>query len=272
MQGRLHEAELLLEQSVRILRVAPPNYAVNLASSLGKLARVYSLQGQYALAMPLFQEAIAMGTERGGNDVAFGDALVGLAVTFRVQGEFDRAEPLLRKALAIYETTGRINSMRGASALQNFGLLRLYEQKNVEAEQYLRRALNAAQTAFGPDHPSVALVKVNLAEACLRLQKYAECESLLRHSYEIERAADHSSIAIARWLYVQAELDVKLQHDADADLHFQKAVAMLERTAGPDLPLTAEVLRAYGDFLKPSRKNESISLRRRADAILSLRK
>jgi tetratricopeptide (TPR) repeat protein len=264
MQGRLREAVPLLEQAVGALRTAPPQYAANLVSSLGTLAKTYSLLGQDSLAMPLFQEALVVGTRLGGDAPAFADTLLGLGSLYRDRGDPDRAEPLFRKALAIYQKTGCMDQMRGATALSHVGFLRLREHKYFEAEKHFRASLDILRKAFGPNHISVGAAEVNLALACVRGGKYQESDVLLRHSREIESRTHDRSVSMARGLQVRAELDARLRNVAQAETHFREAIAMLESVAGPEHPLTADALLDYAAFLKPSRKKESALLRDRA--------
>jgi hypothetical protein len=67
-------------------------------------------------------------------------------------------------------------------------------------------------------------------------------------------------------------MDALLGRKKQADAHFREAIAIFEKSAGPNHPLTGDALRAYAAFLKPTRKKEAASVARRAEAILSLRK
>ncbi|SPE42900.1 exported hypothetical protein [Candidatus Sulfopaludibacter sp. SbA3] len=271
IQGHLEQAVPLLEQAVQILRQAAPEYTVDLVSSLRSLGSAYTQLAEYSIALPLLEEAVSGSAALSERDPVAADAIVGLASLFLAQRMPDRAEPLLRKALAIYEGAGALNRMRGAGVLTQLGLLRLRERKYVAAEQYFRRALEILRRAFGPGHVSTAAAEVNLAIACLRLEKYQESGTLLQHSFAIQNAAFGESQAMARWLDVRAEWESRLGHRTEADARFREAIAMFEKTAGADHPLTAEALLDYADFLRHDRKKEATALQRRATEILSLR-
>jgi tetratricopeptide (TPR) repeat protein len=260
-----------LEQAVRILRSAGPEFRADLASNLSKLGSVYAQLADYPIAMPMLEEAVATATPLGDHNPVLADSLVRLASLLLDQGMAERAEPLLRKAVAILEKTGDIKGMRGSGALTKFGFLRYRQRNYPAAAQYFRQALDNLKKTFGPDHVSVAGAEINLATACLHLEKFEEAGELLRQSYEIEKTAYGESRMLARWLCVQAQLQSKLGHRNEAEARFRQAIAMFEKTAGPDHPSTAEALMVYADFLRPDRKQEAASLQRRAAAILSLR-
>ena len=76
----------------------------NVATSLNNLAGLYSSQGKYEEAEPLYQQALEMlqkllGTEHP--DIA--TSLNNLAGLYSSQGKYEEAEPLYQQALAIAE-------------------------------------------------------------------------------------------------------------------------------------------------------------------------
>ena len=272
-ESRMREATPLLEQSVGILRKAPPRYAIVLIVALGHLGRVCTQNEDYARGISLFEEALDLGTRIGDTEPAFADTLIAFASSLRLQHKMNRTEPLLRKAQAIYEKTGCMHQMRGAGLLTNFGFMRMDEGKYFAAEEYFRQALRVLIQIFGPDTLSVALAEVNLAETALRVGDYRECGDLLDHSYAIERKELATTTSFARWSYVRAQLDDKTGRETAAGGHFKDAIALFEQTAGSAHPMTGDALLTYSRFLaNTSHRKEAAALRKRANAILALKK
>jgi tetratricopeptide (TPR) repeat protein len=271
--GREREAFGILKQAIGTLGKAQPQYGMVLVAALGHLGRAYTEREDYAHSDPLFEEALDVGTRMGDTDAVFGDTLIAFASSLRLQHKMNRVEPLLRKAQAIYEKTGCMHQMRGAGLLTNFGFLRMDEGKYFASEENFRQALGILTQVFGPDTLSVALAEVNLAETELRVGEYRECGDLLDHSYAIERKEFATTRSFARWSYVRAQLDEKLGRETAADGHFKDAIALFEQTAGAEHPMTGDALLTYSRFLANiSRKKEATALRKRANAILALKK
>src|SRR5262249_11604927 len=67
-----------------------------------------------------------------------------------------------------------------------------------DAEPLLRRALAIGEKALGFDHPDVASILSNLADALQRARRFDEAEPLFRRALEIDEKSyppDHPSIA-----------------------------------------------------------------------------
>jgi tetratricopeptide (TPR) repeat protein len=268
-QQKPSEAAPLLEEAMAILR--PGQFGSDLLSTMAHLGEAYTALGRSAEAEPLLQEAVARGTLMRPEDPALGDALVGLADLWRHKDNDARAEPLLRKALDIYGLGHMLSPTRSAGAYSQLGFIRLNDGKQRDAEQYFRRAIDVIRAAFGPDHLTVAVAEVNLAQAYVRAGNLVGAHALLEHSAPIEKHTERPSPYLATCLFVEAEWHAALGHTVEADQLFRESIAMFDATGWNNDRFTAEVLFAYARLLKPDRKKEAAALQRRANAIRSLR-
>jgi len=164
-----------------------------------------------------------------------------------------------------------LSATRTANALSQLGFIRLNEGRNLDAEQYFRRAVNMMRVAFGPDHLAVAVAEVNFAYAYIRSGNLPGARTLLEHSAPIEKNATHPSPHLAMCLFAEAQWNARSGHTAEADQLFRESIRMFDATGQANDPFTAEVLIAYARFLKPRRKKDAAALQRRANAIRSLR-
>jgi tetratricopeptide (TPR) repeat protein len=268
-QQKPSEAVPLLEEALAALR--PGAFGSDLLSAMAHLGEAYTALGRSAEAAPLLQEAVTRGTQMRLDDPALGDALVGLAELQRRKGNDARAEPLLRKALSIYEHGGVVSPTRAAAAISPLGFIRLNEGKQLEAEQYFRRAVDMIRAAYGPDHLAVAVAEVNLAHAYVRSGNLSGARELLEHGAPIEKNTGHPSTYLATCLFVEAQWHAALRHTVEADQFFRESIAMFDATGWANDRFTAEVLVDYARFLKPYRKKDAAALQRRANAVRSLR-
>jgi tetratricopeptide (TPR) repeat protein len=104
--------------------------------------------GQYATALPIAQEALAI-RERvlGPSSVDVASSLNTLGEIYRGQGRFDDAERLHRRALAIQEKELGPDNPDVAESLTSLAMLRNAQGSFIEAEALLKRALLILENA-----------------------------------------------------------------------------------------------------------------------------
>ncbi len=159
---------------------------LRLATSLNDLAEVYRIQGDTALAIPLYRRALAIWEGAPGTDrLDIATALNNLAEAYRSEGNHVEAEPLYRRALAIWEQDLGPDHANVATGLNNLALALHAEQRLEEAESLFRRALSVWEESLGPTNPSVAAVLTNLANVLRTRGAYADAEPLARRSLAI---------------------------------------------------------------------------------------
>ncbi len=159
---------------------------LRLATSLNDLAEVYRIQGDTALAVPLYRQALAIWEGAPGTDrLDIATALNNLAEAYRSEGNQVEAEPLYRRALAIWEEDLGGDHTNVATGLNNLALALHAEQRLEEAESLFRRALSIWEVSLGPTNPSVAAVLTNLANVLRSGGAYADAEPLARRSLAI---------------------------------------------------------------------------------------
>jgi len=74
------------------------------AASLAQVAELYRARGQYALAEPLFERALAIRDEiLDPEDPELAKSLADLAELYYVEGRYADAKPLYERAIAIKE-------------------------------------------------------------------------------------------------------------------------------------------------------------------------
>jgi CHAT domain-containing protein/tetratricopeptide (TPR) repeat protein len=101
--GRFPEAEPYLAEAVKIRRKIHRPMHPELGKSLSNLAALYQAKGQFADALPLCQEVVAIwGNTPGGlNGIHLQQGLCALGVTHRSLGNLEAAEACLNDAVAI---------------------------------------------------------------------------------------------------------------------------------------------------------------------------
>ena len=84
--------------------------------------------------------------------------------------------------------------------LNNLAIISRTKGRLAEAEDFYLRAIAINEKSLGPQHASLGMPLINLAELYTQLQRYAEAERFHRRALTILDAAlgpDHAEIAFA---------------------------------------------------------------------------
>jgi tetratricopeptide (TPR) repeat protein/tRNA A-37 threonylcarbamoyl transferase component Bud32 len=148
------------------------------------LAETYRMIGEYELALPHAERAVALQVELHGAGHA--ETLFNkhqLAVLCLHLGKNDRAEQLSREVLRAAADQGGDHVLT-RHAKMNLASAYLRQNKLDQAGKLNREVLDAQAAALGPDHPDVLACKNNLATVYLHQNRPADAEPLLRAALE----------------------------------------------------------------------------------------
>jgi tetratricopeptide (TPR) repeat protein len=221
------------------------------ANLLRRAGSYLERRGEYAGARDLLKQSLNLTeTVRGPRHLEVAYVLSTLGFLLQGQGELDDARRAHERALAIYEAhlppdhSGRggvLDSDIGRDigrALNNLGLVRYLQEDLPGARDYLERALDTNQTAFGPDHPEVASTLNNLGQV-LRREGLAGARGLHERALAIKQAAPDfgpDSPSVAETLnYLGVVLHDLGELRASRDAH-QRALEIFQALFPPDHP------------------------------------
>jgi CHAT domain-containing protein/tetratricopeptide (TPR) repeat protein len=232
--GDYPSAESLLRRSLRILEKALGQQHQDTATTLSNLGRVLDLQGKYS-------ETTGGGT---GEDAK---QLSTRAQELINRGQYKEAETLQYRVVAIHDKILGREHPSTATSLSNLGNVLYLQGKLKEAETIHRSVLAIREKVLGPQHPDTATSMNNLA-------------NVLQEQGKDELLSPSESRAQARF---------NLQAYTETESLFRKALAIQERTLGPNHPATANTLNNLGTYLdRRGRTEEAEPLQRRALDIL----
>jgi eukaryotic-like serine/threonine-protein kinase len=167
------------------------------AEMMTVIGRVYQRLGLYDKAMPLLEEAVAIGGARGEHTVQLAQSLNDLGVLRRERGDAVVAAPLLEKALAMRrDLLGREHKDVAVTLVE---LGRVYQDQggNDRAEALFREALDIRRRVLGEAHRETATSKSALALLLFNRGDIAAAEPLFRQSLDTSRAVlsdDHPNV------------------------------------------------------------------------------
>lgn len=125
--------------------------------------------------------------------------------------------------------------------LHGAGIALVRLSRYAEAEKLLRRAIAAAETAYGPQYPAVASIAFGLSDLCCVLGRYDEAENICLRLLK-SMTASQENPARVRVLLRLADVNRKQGRLNDAERAYLAAVAERTATFGARHPKVAEIL------------------------------
>lgn len=226
-QGRYAESEKLYREALPVIEELAGPDSLAAIRAVSNLAALYSSSGNLNQAESLAQRAeaafrdlpAATAADRSGNRQI-------LASIYLAQHRYADGEKLLRSVL---EQGGA----DAVTAYSNLAAAALGGRDNALAEQYARRAVEAAQRELPARHSLAAVALNNLAQACRFQGKYLEAENYYRQAIGIwEEALGAQHPDVARGLMNLAAFYHERGRETGAEDLYLRAAAILEQTVG----------------------------------------
>jgi tetratricopeptide (TPR) repeat protein len=206
------------------------------AEMLTLIGRTYERMGLQPKALPLLEEALAIGRRTfGGDHVRVAQSLNDLGVLHRTVGHLPQAEALLRESLAMRRRVIGPRSAEVAVTLVELARVLIDSGQDREAETLARESLAIRTELFGDEHRETATSKNELGLQLLRRGEVTEAESLFRQNVATTMhllGPDHPNTAAAKGnlgLVLAAKGDL-----AGAEALAREALAVNLRAVGPD--------------------------------------
>lgn len=201
--AHLSKAEHSYKESIALWEKTPgtdPNFA----ATLGNLASLRLSQTKLSDALKLYRRAEQiLVSHYGAASPRAAWVVCGIADVYWQMGHHEEAKQTLDRTLAILNGSGR--DMELAIALFLRAKIAWTENRNSEAEQLIRQAINLWGRSLGPQHPTYASALTGLAVLISRRDP-AEAEHLFRQSLEIietQFGPDHAYAGFTHVLYAR---------------------------------------------------------------------
>ncbi|MDJ0578672.1 tetratricopeptide repeat protein [Crocosphaera sp.] len=160
----------------------------DLITANNRLGRFYEGQGNYATALPWYEQNVKLLKSRlGDRDPDTATSLNDLAKLYVNQGRYPEAEPLYKKALALRKEILGSRHPSVASSLNNLAELHRKQGRYPETEPLYKEALALRKEILGSRHPSVASSLNNLAILYYDQGRYIEVEPLLKEALALRK-------------------------------------------------------------------------------------
>jgi tetratricopeptide (TPR) repeat protein len=266
--------------SPSVLMDHDPYVALSDAGALDNRATDMFNRGEYADALPLYQQALVLaqrahtavpGTPQTILDVVF--AMSELGKTQRNLGDLPGAQIVLQQAVALAEPPPvGPDHPRLALALKDLGRVLRQRGRYDEADATLQRALTMQEQLLGPEHADVSLTLTQMGHSCIAQGNYRRAKGLLKRAVaigELHVVPDEYPNELCFALNSLCTVYIHLKdHELAQDIA-ERQLALAEQFKGPHHPNVAVALINVAVSLQDQRKLcEAQSMYERALAIL----
>lgn len=246
--GNVEEGEKSLRRAIA-LRVQA------LGDRHAEVALLRMTLGQILAAASKFDESIveleiAKGLVAKGVGVAHPDyasALTKIGVVYLHQGKYDEAQTLFEQSLDIRRTHYGPNDSEVGRALVNMGSLYYNAGKFELAAARYAQALEVMKRAVEPDHPDLAAIHIGVAVSASALGNLDQALRHNTHAYTMLKNRDDQPMLLANVLGNMALLHAYRDEWAQAVQRYAEAIAVHEKTLGPDHAHSAYLLTGMGE-------------------------
>jgi len=188
--GQASEAEALVEEALELRRETAGPDDPALAGGLNLLGVILKRQERYGEAQARHEGALDLQMRLLGEAHPEVARTLHLLAGYRESENLAESEALHRRALGIRTASLGAAHPLTLSSLRTLGRLARVQGEPARAEAYFNEALAGLLETVGPDHPDVALAKLNLADLLVGYRDDApRAESLYRAAVAIQRNA-----------------------------------------------------------------------------------
>ena len=240
-----------------------PEVLASLESTIGS---VYLNWGLPAEAAPLLESALtrleSLHPEPHGDTV---ETLRLVAKLHSAEGRYQDSFDQIERALELDRQLGHPDRERRARLLSRASIALWRLSRLDEASSHAREALTIMEGIDGvpPDH--LAPLYTTLAVIEKRRERWAESAELTQRAIELYLAADPGHPRLHLSLNNLGNVLMRLGQLEESEASFRKALAVLERTVGPDALANANKLNNLGITVRRlGRVEEAVVLHRRA--------
>ena len=210
---------------------------------LSLLGRVYERRGDYAQALPLLEQAVALGRRTLGPSHELAQSLNDLGVARRQLAETDTARAALEEALAMRREILGEEHPEVAISHSELGRTLLDQGRLDEAESHFRKALEIRRKVLGPADHETATSMSDLGLLLRQKGDGADAEALFRETLAVTRTSsgpEHPDVATAL-SNLALTVNERGDHKA-AETMFREALAIGRASLGPEHPGNANRL------------------------------
>ncbi len=240
--GRYSEVEPLLVEALELDKRLLGEQNVCVSISLINLASLYNLQGRYDDAETMFLQALELSKYWCEEDkTLLITCLNHLVALYFERYEYEKAESVLMRAIEESKDFSDVNHL--PNLLNYLARICKHQQRDAEAENFYKLALEKTKQLVGENHPDIATHLNNLALFYLEQKRHTEAESLWIQALELRKkicGEEHPELATVQH-HLASLYDIQGRYSEAEPLHLQ-ALEIRIRCLGGEHPDVATSL------------------------------
>lgn len=203
------------------------------AVMLGNLANVERALGNLDRAEELNRQAIEIFESSVGDQHAdYALALSNLAELRLQKGALEEAASLADQAVEVTQNALGAEHPRMTDVLNTRGLIETVQNDLVTAEETLKQAVGIADASQGDRHPTLPSALKNLSTVFTRLERIEESVDALTRALSLIDQDGQPTVRFLQWSTVCSDLQIQLEHYAEAEVNALKAYEGWRAMAG----------------------------------------
>ena len=244
LSGRLDEAEVLAEQSLRILDNLYPSDSPLRFRPLQLLWSIQFQQGKRGKARQTFQKMRSLRLDQPRDRAMLYGAV---AAQLQADGEYNEAETEYLKSIAAGEEAGRGDSAEMAVIISGLGTLQLSQDRYLDAGKTLERALAIARSAKDAIPMDVVNILCQLASLHARQGKWRVAEDNMKTAISMADRAARLDPAVRKRMLLNFAYILRKAHRR------KEARTIEARAAAINAPGSTNVIVDVSEFLEKAR-------------------
>jgi tetratricopeptide (TPR) repeat protein len=230
--GEYRQAEAPLARAVQLWR---GERTLRLEIAMHNLAAVYSSEGRYLEAIPLYQEAIRLREARAGlANLGLLPPLKGLALVYVDFGDLRRSRSIANRALAIGRLHHDEQTADAATGFLALGSIFAAQGKHSEAKSWIEAALRVRNLLYGAESADSADALMDLAQVYRRERRFEDAARIYGQALENYRQTTKAEGAAAAMSGLGDSFSARHRYREAGEM-FEGALAILERSASRDI-------------------------------------
>ena len=163
-QGFYSISENTCQRCLKVIQELLGEFHPDVVLILNDLAFLYSSQGRYEEAEPLYKQALSLYQQvfSGKHHPIIATIINNLAALYELQGRYEEAEPLCRQALLLCQELLGERHPDVANSINNLAGLYDSQGRYEEAEPLYVKALEILEISLGKEHPNTKICRNSL--------------------------------------------------------------------------------------------------------------
>jgi eukaryotic-like serine/threonine-protein kinase len=215
---------------------------------MNNLANIYSEEGKYAEAEPLYRQTLEMRRRvLGAEHPDTLQSMSNLAIVWNYQGEYASAEALYSDAVGIERRVLGPEHPDALRTMNNLANVYVAQGKYAQAETLFTQTLEIRRRLLGQEHPEALLSMTHLANAYAGHGKYPQAQALYAQTLEVGRHVPGSQSAVFNALWGMAYIFLRQGKYALAETYAAENLTRRRHAFGSE---SAETLGSAGGLAR----------------------